>query len=356
MRPFQVFGVKSFISRQLQRQVPTGFAWLMGGVMECKGRQDLFEAQRPEVLTTLRRVAIVQSAESSNRIEGVTVDPQRLEPLVLGKARPRDRSEEEVLGYRRALDWIHRQHDKINVSPRNLLKLHEHAQRGQIGDAGQFKERDNDIVEIQPDGRRRIRFKSVAATDTPEAVEQLCLGYRHVRDQDLLPPLLADASLVLDFLCIHPFRDGNGRTARLLALLVLYHGGFRVGRYISLERIIEQTKEQYYDTLLRSSLGWHEGEHDPIPWWSYYLSTIRQAYREFEQRIEQINTGPGAKSALVRATLEQLPDTFSLDQVARLCPSVSRDLVRRVLREERDAGRLETTGKGRGARWRRCKA
>ena len=343
--------MNSFTPKQLSCDVPIGLAWMLGTVMESKGRQELFEVQRPEVLTTLRRVAMIQSAESSNRIEGVTVDAARLEPLVLGKVRPKDRSEEEVYGYRRALDWVHKQHDRLEVTPKTLKGLHERAQRGHISDAGQFKERDNDIIEVLPDGRRQLRFRTVGASETPDAMDQLSLAYRHTLNQDRLPPLLASASLVLDFLCIHPFLDGNGRAARLLTLLVLYHHGLRVGRYISLERIVEETKEDYYDALFRSSVGWHEAEHDPVPWWSYFLSTIRQAYREFEQRVEEINTGRGAKTAMVLAAIEQLPDTFAIDEVAQLCPSVSKTLIRNVLRGQRDAGKLEATSRGRGARW-----
>ncbi len=203
--------------------------------MEAKGRQELYEKQSPEVLRTLRELAIVESTESSNRIEGVTVDPGRLRPLVLGRARPRDRSEEEIVGYRNALSWIHTDPGAIAVTPDTIRRLHATAQAG-ASDAGQWKARDNEILEVLevlPDGRRIVRFRLVAARATPEGIEQLCLGYRHVADQALLPPLLAVANFVLDFLCVHPFRDGNGRVSRLLTLLLLYHHGFRVGRYVS---------------------------------------------------------------------------------------------------------------------------
>jgi Fic family protein len=343
--------LRSFAPCQLDKEIPVGLAWLLGSVMECKGRQQLLEVTRPEVLKTLRRVAMIQSAESSNRIEGVTVARERLEPLVLGRVRPRDRSEEEIVGYRRALDWIHCEHEQIEVSPATLRQLHAMAQEGHIGDAGEWKRRGNDIIEVLPDGRRQIRFKTVSAAETPEAVDQLCLAFGHTVEQGLLPPLLAGASLVFDFLCIHPFRDGNGRVSRLLTLLVLYHHGVHVGRFISLERTVEESKQAYYDALLRSSQGWHTSNHDIASWWSYYLSTIRSAYRELEQRIDQIGSSAGVKSRLVLAAIDRLPASFTLNDVADLCPSVSKTHIRNILRRQRDEGRLETSSHGRGARW-----
>jgi Fic family protein len=343
----------SFTSAQLAREVPVGLAWMLGSVMEAKGQQTLFEAQRPEALETLRHVALIQSTESSNRIEGVTVEQGRLKPLVMGELEPQDRPEEEIVGYRRALDWIHREHEHIEITPESIRQLHARAQGGLVGDAGQWKGVDNDIIEFLPDGRRRLRFRTTPATEAPDAVDQLCLAYQHANQDSLLPPLLAGASLVLDFLCIHPFRDGNGRVSRLLTLLVLYHQGFRVGRYISLERIVEESKESYYEALFRSSQAWHEDEQDTIPWWSYYLSTIRAAYREFEQRMERVDSERGAKRAVVLGAIDQMPSSFALQDVVRLCPTVSRTYVRNLLRQRRDAGRLVTTGRGRGARWRK---
>ncbi|MBI3003278.1 MAG: Fic family protein [candidate division NC10 bacterium] len=214
---------------------------------------------------------------------------------MLGRARPRDRSEEEIIGYRNALNWIHTNPEAIAVSPETAQRLHAIAQAG-AGDAGRWKARDNEIIEILPDGRRVVRFRPVPAERTPAAVEQLCLGYRHATEQSLLPPLLALASFVFDFLCIHPFRGGNGRVSRLLNLLLLYHHGFRVGRYVSLERLIEDSKESYYDVLKRSSERWHEGQHDLVPWWSYCLGILRSAYREFEERMGAVRAPRGAKT------------------------------------------------------------
>lgn len=228
--------------------------WLLNDVAEFKGKQESFTNQAPQALKALRDAAMVQSAESSNRIEGVTIHPDRLQPLVLGQSKPRDRSEQEVQGYRRALNDIHIRHADLSITPDTLQRLHEHCQSAS-GDAGQFKRVDNDIIEFLPGQAPVVRFRCVSAAETPAAVDELCRRYRHALDQDQVPPLIAIAALVLDFLCIHPFRDGNGRASRLLTLLALYRHGYEVGRYVSLERLIEESQEDYYECLRRSSQG-----------------------------------------------------------------------------------------------------
>lgn len=345
--------MKSFDSKRLAGMtIPLGVSWQLGAVMESKGRQDLHEKQSPEVLRTLRELAIVESTGSSNRIEGVTVEPGRLRPLVLGRARPRDRSEEEIVGYRNALNWIHSYPMAIALKPETIQRLHAMAQAG-AGDAGQWKARDNEIIEVLPDGRRIVRFRPVAAEETPAAIEQVCLGYRHAADQDLLPPLLAVSSFVLDFLCIHPFRDGNGRVSRLVSLLLLYHHGFRVGRYVSLERLIEDSKESYYEALKRSSEGWHKGRHNLVPWWSYFLGILRSAYREFEERVGAVRPPRGAKTETVRRAVFAFPGEFTISDVEGACPGVSRDMIRLVLRALQERKHIACLGRGRSARWRR---
>ncbi len=345
--------MKSFDPKRLaELTISIGVSWQLGSVMEFKGRQELYEKQNPEVLRTLRELAIVESTESSNRIEGVTVEPGRLRPLVLGRARPRDRSEEEIVGYRNALNWIHTDPIAIFVTPETIQRLHAIAQAG-AGDAGQWKAQDNEIIEVLPDGRRIVRFRPVSARETPTAIEQLCLGYRHATGQDLLPPLLAAANFVLDFLCIHPFRDGNGRVSRLLTLLLLYHHGFRVGRYVSLERLVEDSKESYYDALKRSSEGWHEGRHDLVPWWSYFLGILRSAYREFEEQVGSVRAPRGAKTEIVRWAILAFPGEFAISDVERACPGVSREMIRLVLRALQKEKRIVCLGRGRSARWRR---
>ncbi len=344
----------SFQGTRLQdTKLPLSSVWLLETLAECKGRQQLFENQSPQLLKTLREIALIESTESSNRIEGVTVEKNRLRPLVLGNIRPRDRSEEEIIGYRLALNWIHTEHHKIPISPETCLHLHGLAQGGTSGDAGQWKTKPNDIIEIFPDGHREVRFRPLAPERVPKAMEELCLGYRHSIEQLKVTPLLASACLVLDFLSIHPFRDGNGRISRLLTLLAFYHHGYGVGRYISHERIVEQSKEDYYEALKASSTGWHNGDHDVMPLFHFLLSTWRRAYREFEERAGRQRPERGSKTELVEYALQNLIGPFGIADLERLCPNVSRDTIRLVMNRWREEGRLEILGKGRDAKWKR---
>jgi Fic family protein len=342
----------SFRGKRLDAvQPPLSLFWLAEALGESKGRQELYKRQSPQVLEALWELALVESTESSNRIEGVTVQRQRLRPLVLGDARPRDRSEEEIVGYRKALSWVHTHHAKIAIEPATFQRLHALAQGGTSGDAGQWKHTQNDIVAVFPNGRREVRFRPLPPEQVPAAAEELCLAFREAVGPRGVPVLLATACLVLDFLCIHPFRDGNGRVSRLLTLLALYHHGYEVGRYISLERLVEQTKDSYYDALARSSAGWHEGCHDALPWFAYFLTTLRMAYREFEERAGRARPS-GSKADLVAYALETVPGLFGIADLERLCPNVSREMIRVVMNRWRREGRLEIVRRGRDARYR----
>ena len=225
----------------------------------------MFTKQSPQKLKALREHALIESAISSNRIEGVEVEPARVGTVVFGKTHLRDRDEEEVRGYRKALDRIHSRGPALPIDEETIRQLHS-LSRGGIGDAGEYKQRENDIIEVFPDGRRQVRFRTVGAADTPAFMRELIERWAEVRRQRTVHPLIALGAFGLDFLCVHPFRDNNGRTSRLLLLLQAYHLGFEVGRYLSLERVIEQTKDRYYETIKLSSQGWHEGKHDPWPY------------------------------------------------------------------------------------------
>jgi Fic family protein len=333
-------------------KLPLSTVWLMNDIAEAKGRQELYTKQSPQILKALREMAMVESVESSNRIEGVTVQPERLRPLVLGNTRPRDRSEEEIQGYRNALQRIHTAAAALPATPDTLRDLHRTIAEGS-GDAGQWKAVDNDIIEFRPGEAPRVRFRTLAVAEVPQAVEEMCLLYRHALDQQHVPALVAVACLVLDFLCIHPFRDGNGRVSRLLTVLTLYHHGIDVGRYISLERLIEESKEDYYAVLQASSTGWHQGKHDLLPWLNYFLAVVRRAYVQFEERAGQVKSPRGAKTALIEAAIAGFPGKFGLSDVERACPGVSRDMVRRVLQAMQRDGTIECLGKGRTAKWRK---
>ena len=269
----------------VQLRLSLASVWLVSDIAEAKGRFHL--GQPPEILTALRETALVQSVESSNRIEGVTVAPDRLRPLVLENAQPRDRSEEEIRGYRQALERIHAEAGRARPSrPSSSSGSTPPSRKGAATpDSGSgWTTRSSSFARERPP---LVRFRPVKVAETPAAVEELCLLYRHAFNQSLAPPLVAIAALVFDFLCIHPFRDGNGRISRLLTLLALYQHGYEVGRYVSLERLIEESRAEYYDVLHRSSEGWHEGRHDLLPWLNFFLALLKRAYRELERVVER---------------------------------------------------------------------
>lgn len=278
----------------------------------------------------------------------------RVGTLVFGRSAPRDRDEEELRGYRRALEWIHRDAAAIPSGEETVREFHRLV-RGDIWDAGQYKAEDGEIVERTPDGRSRVRFTPVSAVATPAAMADLhALAARAGQERWAPAPLLV-AAANLDFLCIHPFRDGNGRVSRLLWLLESYRLGLEVGRYISLERLIEQDKQGYYDALERSSRGWHEGRHDPWPYVLFLMSVWCAAYRELEARLGEATEPRGAKRSRVREAVGQLLGSFSLEEVRRACPGVSDETLRKALKELRDEGRIECLGRGVNSRWRKKK-
>ena len=344
--------MNSFRDHRLRdHAIPMSTAWLLNDIAEFKGKQELFSRQSPQVLKALRDSATIQSVESSNRIEGVTVGHDRLHALVLGRATPRDRSEQELQGYRRALNEIHTGAASLGITPDSMLHLHAHCQSSS-GDAGQFKRVDNDIVELREGQAPIVRFRCVPAAETPAAIAELCQRYRHALDQDNIPPLIAIAALVLDFLCIHPFRDGNGRVSRLLTLLALKQHGYEVGRYLSLERLIEESREDYYEALYRSSQRWHDGKHELTPWFNFLFAVIRRGYVELDKRVQQVKAPRGGKSALVLAAIRGQPGEFRLSALERACPGVGRDWIRRILADLKKSGDVTCRGRGPGARWR----
>jgi len=333
-------------------KLPLSSVWLMNSISEYKGKQELYAKQSPQILKTLLEAALIESAESSNRIEGVTVEKARLKPLVIGHSKPRDRSEEEVAGYRKALSLVHAKYESLRITSETIKELHRLC-RGQSWDAGKWKEKDNDIIRKNPDGRIEVIFKPVSAARTPEMMRQLCLAYENSVSQLKYPGLYAVACLVLDFLSIHPFRDGNGRVSRLLTLLALYQHGFMAGKYISLERIVEQSKETYYEALNKSSQKWHEARHDTTPWFNYFLGMVLGAYKELEERAGSLKPGRGVKTAIVIDAIEKQIGDFSISDIMRACPSVSRVMVKKVLLQMQKEKKIKSLGKGQSAKWAR---
>lgn len=333
------------------KSVPAAASWYLADLGESRGRQDLFTAQSPQVLRILREHALIESAVSSNRIEGVEIDKARVGTVVFGSPLLKDRDEEAIAGYRDALRLIHEHASDFAISEELFLKFHGMC-TGDIWDAGRYKDKDGDIIQKYPDGRQRVRFKTVTASDTPQFSAQLVQLWQECLRERWVHPLVALAGFNLDFLCIHPFRDGNGRVSRLLLLIQLYQLGYEVGRYISLERLIEQNKERYYDTLEESSRGWHEGEHDPWPYINYLLFVLKTAYREFEERVGRTPSPKGAKADEIARAVQRHPGEFRLADIERACPGVGREWIRRVLAEMRGRGEVSIEGRGPAARWR----
>jgi Fic family protein len=330
--------------------IPTATAWHVADLSEALGKQELFTRQSPQKLKALQEHALIESAISSNRIEGVEVDQKRVATIIFGRSRLRDRDEEEVRGYRNALNLIHSKGKALPMTEETIRHLHA-LTRGGIGDAGDYKTRDGDIIETYADGRSRVRFKPVSAKETPAAMAELIELWSACLQERWIHPFIALAAFNLDFLCVHPFRDGNGRTSRLLLLLGAYHLGMEVGRFISLERLIEENKERYYETLEHCSRGWHQGKHEPWMYINHVLFTLKTAYGEFERRVGETTDAKGAKAELVLQTVASLDQPFKLSDIERLCPGVGREWIRRILANLRAEKKLVCRGHGAGARW-----
>ncbi len=330
--------------------VPAVTSWYLSDLGEFKGRQELFTRQSPQRLKALREHAIIESAVSSNRIEGVEVENKRIGTIVFGKSHLRDRSEEEVRGYCDALSIIHDQGAKLPVNEKTILTLHRLV-RGEIWDAGKYKEKDSDIVEKHANGTSSIRFSTVAARETPACMKNLIELWDTCLEDRTVHPLIALAAFNLDFLSIHPFRDGNGRVSRLLLLLTCYHLGYEVGRYISLERLIEQSKERYYETLGLSSQGWHEGRHNPWHYTNYVCFIIKDAYREFEERLGVMESPRGEKTSMILRFIKKARRSFRVADIQKECPHVSVDMIRQVLKKLQAQGMVRCTVRGKNAVW-----
>ena len=334
--------------------VPLSLLGQLAQLDEYRGREALFRSQRGEALDRLVDVARIQSTEASNAIEGIVAPPARIKALVEDRTTPRNRSEAEIAGYRSALDLIHASHDHMPITTGVTHQLHRTIYQFTGTDGGDLKSTDNTIEETLPDGSRRIRFQPVPAWQTPDALDRLHERTTAAFASSELHPALIAGALVLDFTCIHPFLDGNGRVSRLLTLLGLYSGGYGVGRYVSLERIVAESKETYYEALAASSDNWHDGKHDPLPWLEYFTGVLVAAYDRFEANVATLSTHRGAKAeAITTFVKSRAVPVFTLADVRLAVPTASDAHIRKVLHGMRDAGIIESTGRGRAAAWRR---
>jgi Fic family protein len=340
-----------FLNKNMSRIINSNVLNLIATISEYKGKQGLYEQQSPEVLEKLQNIATIQSAESSNRIEGIIVKNQRLHELMQEKTTPKDRPENEVAAYRSVLSQIHSASTDIPIRPNIIKQLHQMLYSFSPGEGGRWKLNDNEITEKYPDGTVIVRFKTTPAILTDQAMNDLCKYFSLAMEEKNPHELIIIAAFILDFLCIHPFRDGNGRMARLLTLLCLYHGGFNVGRFISLEKIVEETKDTYYSSLQKSSQGWHQGEHNLLPWLEYFLGMILKAYREFESRVGIVNDSRGQKTERVREIVLGFLTSFTVREIEERCPDIKRPTINAALKAMREEGLIELQGLGRSAKW-----
>jgi len=326
----------------------------LGAIDRLAGRRQALVESRPAQLEAVRRVSVVNSIESSNAIEDIVVSRSRIETLADHFAEPTDRPESEIAGYAHVLELLHRSANEIEFEPRHVLQLHGYLGRyTQDPSAGHWKRLDNTVMEVLPDGTRRVRFQPVAADLTPQAMDDLHNALARAEESGEYHWLLLVAAYLLDFLTIHPFRDGNGRMSRLITIWLLYRGGYGVVRYVSLERLIDQSRDSYYRALSASTAGWHEGEHDLGPWVDYFVGIVHLAHVELDRLTDGLGTRGRKQRAVRRSVDEFVGDRFSLEDLRQANPGVSDPTLRQVLRELKAEGSIALEGRGRGAKWRR---
>lgn len=317
-------------------------------IHEFKGEQTLFIESKADTLTQLVEIAKIQSTEASNKIEGIYTSDERLRALVKDTTRPKTRSEREIAGYRDVWNTIHENHDYIPPKSTIILQLHRDLYKFEGADTGgKYKVVDNIIEEEDSTGNKSIRFNPVPAWETPEAVEELCRSFEEALYMEQIDPLILIPMFILDFLCIHPFSDGNGRMSRLLTLLLLYRAGYIVGKYISIEKLIEDTKEVYYDSLQKSSIKWHENANDYEPFVKYMLGVIVAAYRDFSSRVKWLTTKNLSKPERIREIIRTTMGTITKSELLKRCPDISQVTVQRTLAELMETDEITKIGGGR---------
>lgn len=305
---------------------------MIANIHEHKGKQELFLEANIDELKTLLEVAFIQSTGASNRIEGIFTSDKRLEELVNQKAEPRNRSEQEITGYREVLATIHESYEYITPKPNIILQLHrELYSYSQGANGGSYKNSDNIIAETNPEGQQKARFIPVPAFQTSETMNELCNKFLEAWNAGRMDKLLLIPIFILDFLCIHPFNGGNGRMSRLLTLLLFYKAGYIVGKYVSMEMLIEKTKETYYEALQGSSVGWHENRNSYESFVKYYLGILLKAYNEFESRVEYLRNRSISKPERIKAVIDKKVGKITKKEIMELCPDISKVTIERTL-------------------------
>lgn len=325
---------------------------LIGEIREYKGRQELYETAHADILTSLLKIAKIQSTDASNRIEGVVVEKARLKALMSKSTAPMNRNEQEIAGYRDVLNTIHESYEFIPIRPSYILQLHRDLYGMMAeGVGGHWKLTDNIIQETDVNGDVFVRFRPTPAVETEGAMTTLCDSYRQLIGESKIERILLAILFVFDFLCIHPFHDGNGRMSRLMTLLLLYQNKFIVGKYISLEKIIEESKETYYEALQKSSTGWQDQQNDPVPFVSYMLGVVLKAYRELSSRVEGLIDFKKPKGERIKDLFENNYVPMLKSEIAERCPDISLGMITLTLQRLLSEKYIEKTGQGRGTRY-----
>lgn len=337
------FNYKELVERTWDKEVLN----YVGLIHEYKGRQQLYLEQKPEELDKLVELAKIQSTEASNEIEGIRTTNTRLKQLMADKTTPKNRDENEILGYRYALNLVHESFDYIPIRSNFILQLHkEMYQFMDVSYGGKYKDVPNEIDMVHPDGHKEVIFKPLEPFETPEAIDRLCEEYNDAITKYNIDPLIVIPIFIHDFLCVHPFNDGNGRMSRLLTTLLLYKNGYTVGKYISLEKKIQITKNEYYNALSQSSKSWLENDNDDTPFVKYLLGTILAAYRDFESRVNIVSKKMSAFEIVEQAVNNKI-GKFTKSDIMEMCPEIGRASVENALKKLCDEGKLEKHGGGR---------
>ena len=346
--------------RDLERHlglVPSSTAGALSEVTAGRGREKAFRLQNPQVLEALSETARIQSTEASNAIEGITAPPRRIAELAQDKTTPENRAEEEIAGYRRVLDTIHSSAEHIPFKRSIVEQFHRDLYSFTATPGGRFKSSQNEVARFDDAGNKiSVIFQGTSPFETPGAMDELHERFDEATKGGRHPRLLLAGAYVFDFLMIHPFNDGNGRMSRLLTLLLLYHAGHEVGRFISLEKLVADSRETYYESLGSSTAGWDQGQHDIWPWLNYLLGILNAAYEEFESRVGSLASGRGSKAERIKQFVRsRSSDVFTFSDLERALPDVSAGHIRGELRKLRDAEIVQSPGPGRRD-WRRLRS
>ena len=321
---------------------------LLPSIHEFKGEQNLFIEANADKLYELLEMAKIQSTEYSNKIEGIYISDDRLKQIVLDKTMPKTRNEQEIAGYRDVLNTIHTNFEYIPIIPSMILQFHRDLYKcSGMNFGGKFKATENVIAEVDSKENKYVRFEPASAWLTSDSMQSLCDSYNDAMKEKNIDPLLLMSMFILDFLCIHPFDDGNGRMSRLLTLLLLYKSNYIVGKYISIEKLIENSKETYYETLKQSSIGWHTNENDYEPFVKYYLGIIISAYKEFETRVHYVSKEKLSKPERIAKVIEQHIGKITKTEIMKLCPDISQTTIQRTLNNLLESNTIVKIGGGR---------